>query len=347
MVSAECFFLDVGQASAHVIDLGDGRAILVDCGRTPHVVLELLRDYLGITRIAALLLTHNHIDHAGGMPTILAQYRRQIEFVGLLQDQPADELTLKMAFRALAEEVDNGFVPHPTRLERSDIAHIVYPSHGNASPNELSVEVMFPRFRQNIDSQTNPDQNASSAVLRLQCGARKIVFPGDAGLTVWKTIHGERNRPIACDVLAVPHHGGQVVRQQRADESDDDFYNAIRREYDWLYTDCICPKYAIISAGTGNTHNHPIPVHLDALRDAGAKVLCTQITERCHSNVTNLAPAVLQPQSLPGHAKGRNPGVACAGTILVQVGPDEVSVDRFEQHRQAVQHNIPSPRCNT
>ncbi len=342
MIAAECFFLDVGQASAHVVDLGDGSAIVVDCGRTPHVLLELLRDHLDISRIAALVLTHNHIDHSGGMPAVLARYRKQIDFIGILQDLPAADLQQKRVFGSLEEEVSKGHAPRPTRLECADGFRYVYPMNGKPSSDGVCVEIVFPDLLQNLHSQTHSSQNARSAVLRLQCGSRKIVFPGDAELSVWKTVSQSLTTPITCDVLAVPHHGGQIVRQQRSGESDGDFYAAIRSDYDWLYRDCIRPEYAIVSAGSGNTHDHPIPVHLDALHAADAKILCTQITDRCHGSIAQLAPAVL-PQSLPGHAKGSNPAVACAGTVLVQIGPDEITVDRFDDHRQEVRRKVSAP----
>ena len=343
MVSAECFFLDVGQGSANVIALGDGRAVLIDCGRTPDAVLELLTDYLDVTRIAALILSHNHVDHVGGMPAILARYRRRIDLIALLQDQPANDLAGRKALRSLTDEVAKGFVPRPKRLERSDTAHFIHPADGEADPKGLRIEIVFPDFLQNLDSQTLADQNASSAVLRLQCGTRKIVFPGDASLAVWQTIRASREEPIECDVLAVPHHGGQLVRQQRANESDEDFYRAVRLEFDRVYADCLRTQYAIVSTGTRNRHGHPIPVHLDSLRDAGAHILCTQITDRCHTNVAKLAPAVLQPQNWPGHAGASNSAVACAGTVLVRVGPDEITVDRFDEHRQQVRVKVSGP----
>ena len=339
MIAAECYFLDVGQASAHVLDLGLGRAIVIDCGGPFDVALELL-DRLGIKRIAAIALTHNHVDHSAGIRRVIEQYRKQIDLIAFLQDERAQRLMRRRVLQFLLKEAKQKNIPKPVCLQRRPDRRYL---HRGA---DVSVEIVYPDFMENLEAQATGRENACSAVLRLTCGSRTIVFPGDAELTVWKAIHGERGTPIVCDVLAVPHHGGQVVRQQRAGETNDDFYTAIRPEYDWLYTDCIQPEYAIISAGTDNSHNHPIPVHLDALRDAGAKILCTQITERCHSNVARFAPAVLQPQSLPGHAKGRKPGVACAGTVLVQIGPDEIYVDRFDEHRQEIGRKLnPGARC--
>ena len=343
MIVAECYFLDVGQASAHVIDLGDGSAVVIDCGGPSDVAITLL-DRLGVKRIAAIALTHNHVDHSGGIRRIVEQYRRQIGHVAFLQDETARKLMQRRVLSFLFEEAKQKNIPRPVCLQKSEDSSCLY------QRADLRVEILYPDFMENIEAQTQGDQNACSAVLLLQCGSRKIVFPGDAKLSVWQAIRDKRNVPLRCDVLAVPHHGGQIVRNRRRGESDGDFYKAIRPDYDRLYTDCIRPEYAIVSAGSGNSHDHPIPVHLDALRDAGAKVLCTQITERCHSNVSELAPAVLEAKpgqdSLPGHAKGSNPAVACAGTVLVQIGPDKITVDRFDDHRQEVRRKVSAPDGN-
>src|SRR5262249_22524505 len=64
--------LDVGQGDAILVRGPDGRALLVDTGgggpgrldRGEHVVLPLLRR-LGVTRLAALAVTHGDPDHAG------------------------------------------------------------------------------------------------------------------------------------------------------------------------------------------------------------------------------------------------------------------------------------------
>ena len=339
MYAAECYFLDVGQASAHIIDVGLGRAVVIDCGGPFNVALELL-DRLGIKRIVAIALTHNHVDHSEGICRVVEQYRKQIDLIAFLQDDRAQRLMKRRVLQFLFREVKQKNIPEPICIQRQADRRYLYQS------TNVAVEMVYPDFMENLEAQATGQGNACSAVLRLHCGTRKIVFPGDAELNVWKTIRAKRSTPITCDVLAVPHHGGQIVRHKRAKESDDDFYKAIRPEYDWLYKHCIRPEYAIISAGTGNSHNHPIGVHLDALRDAGVKMLCTQITERCHGDLSCLTSAVLQPQCLPGDAKGPNSAVACAGTILVQMGPDMVTVDRFDLHRQAVQKHVPSARCN-
>jgi competence protein ComEC len=69
--------LDVGQGDAIVIHAPDGRAVLVDAGTGGPGRLDIgervVAPYLwnhGVLRLAAAVVTHDDLDHAGGMPTI-------------------------------------------------------------------------------------------------------------------------------------------------------------------------------------------------------------------------------------------------------------------------------------
>src|SRR5688500_16967427 len=80
--SCEVHFLDVGQGSASVVlyynpatELHE--AIVIDCGSTDGVLLSVLDTFVDYIR--ALIITHNHDDHAGAAPVIIETWCRPTE----------------------------------------------------------------------------------------------------------------------------------------------------------------------------------------------------------------------------------------------------------------------------
>ena len=72
-------FLAVGQGDCTIVRLPDGSAVLVDAGGDPsgrydpgaRDVLPFLRD-MGVTRLAAVFVSHPHPDHLQGLPAVVA-----------------------------------------------------------------------------------------------------------------------------------------------------------------------------------------------------------------------------------------------------------------------------------
>jgi competence protein ComEC len=75
----EVVFLAVGQGDCTVIRLPDGSAVVVDAGGDPsgrydpgaRDVLPFLRD-MGVSRLAAVFVSHPHPDHLQGLPAVVA-----------------------------------------------------------------------------------------------------------------------------------------------------------------------------------------------------------------------------------------------------------------------------------
>ncbi|MEX0702017.1 MAG: MBL fold metallo-hydrolase [Planctomycetales bacterium] len=348
---AECYFLDVGQGSAQVIDLGDDSAIVIDCGRSYVVLGDLLHRWLRIRRIEALILSHNDVDHVGGVAGLVRQYRRAIDRVYFLQDRNAGELADLQAMSFLRREAESGNIPDPIPLIRNPQNLLLY--EGGDGPDALRLDLLFPGVFENISGQSSGDPNATCAVLLLRCGSRRILFSGDADIRAWRSIHSGRTGPIECDVIAVPHHGGQIVRHKATGEEYEELHEAIAADLRWLYGTAIQSRIAVISVGTSNPYPdpHPLPPQVAAINAAGSCVMCTQITSRCSSRLPNIRNSILTPQELPGRSRvrqkqgngGQARDIGCAGTILVQLGPNSIQVARQQDHQNAIDRVLTAP----
>ncbi len=347
-IVAECYFVDVGQGASQVVNLGDDSAIVIDCGPSYQVLGDLLHRRLGIKRIAALILSHNHSDHTGGLPGLVRQYRKSIDRIYLLQDQPAGRMRDRLPFSFLRDEHENGNIPAPIPLIRHDENKWLF-----EGADSIRLELLFPNFLENIDGQASGNQNYTCGVLLLQCGSKRILFPGDAEIDAWRAINKRRkSRPVECDVMAIPHHGGQSVRSRKNNETTEEVHGAMAADLEWLYTQAIKTATAIVSVGTSNTYQHPHPPQIDAVRKSGACVMCTQITNRCSDDLERLRPGVLDPMATPCQSQptktttdsGQSKDVACAGTVVVQIGPNELCIQRQADHQTGIDAKLTSPR---
>jgi beta-lactamase superfamily II metal-dependent hydrolase len=329
---AECFFLDVGQGTSNVVLLGGRRAIVIDCGRSARIPLELLRRY--VDHIVALMISHNDRDHHGGAAALITAYPNAIDRVYFLQDRPIERLRL---FAVVQDALARGLLTaEPVRLERGDGPSVIYAD----DTVDLSLEVLFPRFVDNLTAQLHRHPNATSGVLALFCGHRKIVFAGDSTMDNWHSIREHLGAPIRADILAVPHHGGDVAAAGRTGKVQEDKRCRVAEELRWLYCDAIHPEFAVVSTGTVNDYGHPNRTTIRALCEADAQVLCTQITPQCHSDVESLRPGVIRPnvpsasRSKPDYTSGgHSRNLACASTVIAEVAPEAITIRRLQEHR--------------
>jgi competence protein ComEC len=339
---AECHFLDVGQGTSNVILLGGRRGIVIDCGVSGRVPLLLLRR--NVDQIVALIVSHNDRDHHGGASDIIAAYPNAIDHVYFLQDRPVEQISL---YGVVKRAMDEGqLLAAPVRLERDDAPRVVF----SEPASDLSLELLFPAFVDNLDAQSAAQPNETSAVLLLSCGKRKIVFPGDSSIGDWRRIRGRLGGPISADILSVPHHGGNLALRRRRNESDADYDTRVQRDLLWLYSEGVRCRFAVVSVGTINQHGHPRPSTVSALRSSGAHVLCTQVTRQCHDDLEHLRPGVRRadyPSQSRGDpdftGSGGSRNVACAGTVVAEIGSQEVIIRRFDEHQHGVDGLLASP----
>ncbi len=174
---------DVGQGDAILLRSGDGAAVVVDTGPDPDAVDRCLSD-AGIDTVPAVVLTHFHADHVGGLAGVLRGRSVGHVFVTPVRD-PADG----------AAEVDRILAGVGQRAE--PIA-----AGDRRQVGAVSWEAIWPRRR--IDG--GSVANNASIVLVADVGGRQVLLTGDIEAEAQEAIRAELSGR-QFDVVKVPHHG--------------------------------------------------------------------------------------------------------------------------------------------
>ena len=335
----ELFFLDVGQASCNIILLGENRAIVIDSGSGKGSLPLKFLKRCRVERIEALVVTHSHADHIGGATSILGDYSDCIDRIWFVDDGSFTSSAFYSRIRTL---IDQGVLSrrHLCRLECGIDPLVVWedPSRNAAA------RVFAPLAIQNLIATEANKQNATSAVLVLDYGSKRIVFGADSQLAEWRDIH-ERYGTIRCNVLSVPHHGGHI-------DIDDS-------NIEWLYNEAIKADVAVISVAT-TSRSHPRTEVVRSLKVSGAHVMCSQISSRCtsdlesarsngipllHSSASTPIRTVQTKRSSGRKTKQRSIKVPCAGTVRVLLDGQTLKVDSLAQHQAFVNELPTKPVC--
>ncbi len=176
-------FLDVGQGDSALIELPDGKTMIVDTGRSGREAAGLLA-YAGKRRIDALALTHSHPDHTGGLAYILERFP-----VGEIWDSGRiaypDGIALPRIHRA---------------LERGDVMQ----------QGQYMIQVLHPYggFTA-IASDAYEEDNNASLVLRISGKRHAFLFAGDVEEEAEDDLV-HLGKWLRSDVVKIPHHGGRT-----------------------------------------------------------------------------------------------------------------------------------------
>jgi competence protein ComEC len=186
----EVIFLGVGQGDCALIRLPHGEAVLVDAGGDAHArvdagtrdVVPFLRD-AGITRLAAIFLSHGDVDHVVALPAIAEAVRVERVFTsGPAVDSAAGEMLAN--------------APAPEHLAAGD----VWERAG------VRFEVLAPPRDGGA-----LDENDGSLVLRVAHGRTTLLFLGDVELEGEAALLAAVPAAVLrADVVKVAHHGSRT-----------------------------------------------------------------------------------------------------------------------------------------
>jgi competence protein ComEC len=176
----------------------DGKVMLVDAG-APECAWQIMRclDAMGITRIDAVLASHPHVDHIGGLARIVEKYP-----VGKLYASRVEYPT--SAFRDAMAAV---------RLKGIEV---VYLEEGSAfSFGELvKAEVFNPepgiRYYAGYPDNGTMFVNDRSLVVKFSYGASSMLFMGDAYASREAELMRRYGDRLKADVIKVGHHGSDT-----------------------------------------------------------------------------------------------------------------------------------------
>lgn len=240
-----------GQAWLTVLDVGQGEAILVRTAR--HTLLvdagprfasgqdageRIVAPFLwsqGINRLDGLVLTHDDLDHSGGVATLLKSHAPGWFLTPLAGQDPASLGEMGRGILALRPDA------------------LICRAGQSWAWDGVRFQVLHPPGHQY--AMAGYGDNDRGCVIRLEAGARSALLAADIERLAEMNL-AERGMLGPVDVLVVPHHGSKT-------SSTAAFLSAVR------------PRLAVIPVGHRNRYGHPSPEVLARYRDRGIPVLRT------------------------------------------------------------------------
>lgn len=192
---------DVGQADSILI-YSNGCSALIDVG-TEDSAADILEDLdsAQIKRIDALIVTHLHTDHAGGLPELARLRKIDNLIIPELNDDAEAASLVKTAKQTVTANGGNAY----TAVQGM-----------NFKIGEFTVTVLA--YYEDME-----DENNKSVIVMAELDGIKFLFTGDAEAKAEQALIDE-GLNIDCDVLKVGHHGS-------SSSSTKEFLNKTTPEY--------------------------------------------------------------------------------------------------------------------
>lgn len=326
--SAFMAILDVGHGNAAVISTPAG-TVVVDAGA--GTALQEFLAQVGITKIDTLALSHADQDHIGAAVGLLASKTLAIDNVFLNTDSQKRSAVWQDLLYELQEAKARGQIVRFSPALAQDSPALL-------SPSDATIEVSAPcPYLASLGpgGQTKQKRtltsNALSAVIRISTAAGPVALLlgdiDDLGLTYLKKFGGDLSAPL----VVFPHHGGHIGTNPSR------FTRSLMK--------LTKPSTVVFSIGRNRFMNPGSQITTAIKRtNPQCRILCTQLSVQC-------SPVSVETEQLQhlscAFAAGREAGITCGGTIVIDLANARSITPRARQHRSFIDRCIPTPLCVT
>lgn len=272
-------FVDVGQGDAAIIELPDGKTMLIDGGDESHSSKRSLLRYanaLGVGKFDYVLVSHPDEDHAGGIDDVIRCFGAEKAFIPYYTSYEKDS--------SFAEVLDT-LAKEKCETEVSERFDVILPETEEyfyyltfLSPYQSGIPGSY-YDAANSETATDTDVNNISAVVWLEYAGRSILFTGDITEKVEADLLEEYETLGAnCFSKCVETAWGDKVTVS-PDLGKLDFLKAAHHgsaaSTCEKFLELTSPEAAFISVGAGNAYGHPSQETVARLVSAGADIYRT------------------------------------------------------------------------
>ncbi|MBM9512120.1 DNA internalization-related competence protein ComEC/Rec2 [Desulfogranum marinum] len=252
-------YLDIGQGNATLLQLPDGKNILIDGGGAHSTRFNIGRNVIApflrkqrIRHLESILISHPDSDHFNGIPFLLRQFSPDTLYIN-----------------GQEEKDDKPYQRLLSIAQQQDVA-LIKGTAGTIISTSRQYTLSCLGMRGLLDEHKQWSSNEQSLVFLLRHGSRTFLFPGDIPATA-EDILLTRHQTLATDVLLASHHGSIT-------SSSATFIEKTR------------PQLILVSSGSSKKGLHPHSKHIRQWKKQKIPVLITAAdgTITCNTNGKSL-----------------------------------------------------------
>ncbi len=243
-------FIDVGQGDAILIELPDGKTILIDGGDRLNSVRDSVLAYLGERAVNTLnyaVLTHTDADHCGSLDDALTAVENieKVYFPKIKTSDATINSQIGLADSAVATITTNAYRDFVAAIlassyldgdtrKATEYAFLLDEIVIDGGNYRFTMYCVNSQYYDNMSASNSKAINDVSPIAVLEYAGRKVIFTGDANKSHYPTSAEKRfmdslgakgfSESYDSDILKVAHHGGK-------DSSGADFLDFVRVEY--------------------------------------------------------------------------------------------------------------------